>query len=104
MKGYKEDVEIILTESFDVLTLKQRTKNWFIFRKMRLTAFDATVFLKNNSITRQAMSMPPLVPDLVLIEQKISNLVKIWFSRKRSTEEMLRRSRNEIAALPGLYK
>lgn len=99
-------IESWLLEKCTVLTLAQRSADWFCLRKFRLTGtIAASVLLRANSI-RYAVGLPP-IPHANQRQDPndlFSKLFSSWLSTSRSSEAMIRGTMNEAAIFAAIQK
>jgi hypothetical protein len=81
------------------LTLGQRCADWFVLRQFRATSTTASDVLKRDEAIRERMNFddrPHLEPKDA--QAHLYCLATSWFSKKQSTEAMMRGTKNEEAA------
>lgn len=96
---FKGGVESMLCELCHVLTIRQRTADWFILLQMRLTASPANGQMRYMSSFQVTAPPAPSNETAPTWQSRLSALTDSWFSRKRRTEGKMRGTSNETAAM-----
>lgn len=93
--------EALLTECTP-LTTGERCADWFVLRRFGLTGTTVARVLKADPAVRALLGMGPIHDPVRTILQWIEELANRWFSTRRGTESMARRSVNEDAVKSAL--
>jgi YqaJ-like viral recombinase domain len=109
----KDVVEREILRNCVVLTVGQRCADWFVLRQFRVTGTNAGRFLMEDENVRTELGYSPRHIATVgegmeslarSTTEKMQALVSSWFSTARSTEAMMRGSRNEPSVMNALER
>lgn len=96
---FKTTVEDEIRESCHVLTLKLRSSDWLMQRQIRVTSSLCERLFKCTLMFRFLANWPLLLIQENTPQSQVLFMVKNWFSRKKSTNPMMRRSNNKACSL-----
>ena len=99
----KDIVERAFLQNCTILTVGQRCADWFVLRQFRVTGTTAGKLITKDDRFRRAIGLPLQTAEQdVSTAREFQSLVASWFGMFRSTEEMMRGTANESAALAAL--
>lgn len=104
MSDLKKSLEDRLKNESIVLTKCQRCADWFVLRQFRITGTIAGRILLTDSVIRSKIGRSTDLETPMTTADCFKRLVSSWISSARSTEHMMRGTRNEgnvINALRG---